>query len=338
MEQTTDSSSLDSIAARIEARLSTPVEDSPATTTQPEPTPAVAESQQAPAAPSEESEASEQADVPASEEAAPEPEQPQKFTVKVDGKDTEVTLEDLKAGYSFTEHNTRRAQQNAEERKALEAERQKFQAEDVATVRAQRSQYESQLAQLSEAIQAVTPKEPDWNTLRLQVPPEEFAAEVLNWQQNTERLKVVEAERARVKAEQDADAANGFRQYVATEREKLAAALPVFADAEKGPVHQKRLVEFAKARGFTDDDLSKVVDHRLVMLLNDSMELAESKAKAPEITNKIEKVLATSQPGSRTTAPPKNELAAARARLRQSGSIDDAADAIFHKFNQPAKR
>jgi hypothetical protein len=337
MTQTTDSSSLDSIASRIEARLSAPVEDSPPPTTQPEPTPAAEESQQAPAAPSD-TEESEQASAPEPEAEAAEPEQPQRFSVKVDGKDVEVTLDDLKAGYSFTEHNTRKAQQIAEEKRLLEAERAKFQEQDVATVRAQRSQYEESLAQLSKAIEDLTPKEPDWNTLRSQIPADQFAAEVLAWQQNTQRLKVIEEERARVKAETEADAAAGFQQHLRTEQERLEAALPVMKDPEKAPAYKKSLIEFAVSRGFTESDLRQVTDHRLILLLDDARQAVEAKAKAPVIENKIERVLASSQPGSRTTAPKTNELTEARKRLRSSGSIEDATAAIFHKLNQPAKR
>jgi hypothetical protein len=253
MTQTTDSSSLDSIASRIEARLSAPVEDSPPPTTQPEPTPAAEESQQAPAAP-EQSE-SEQAEPETAEAAEPETPEPQTFTVKVDGKDVAVTLDDLLKGYSFTEHNTRKAQQIAEEKRLLEAERAKFQEQDVATVRAQRSQYEESLAQLSKAIEDLTPKEPDWNTLRSQIPADQFAAEVLAWQQNTQRLKVIEEERARVKAEKDADADAGFQQHLRTEQERLEAALPVMKDPEKAPAYKKSLIEFAVSRGFTESDL-----------------------------------------------------------------------------------
>ncbi len=332
MTQTTDSSSLGSIASRIEAKFSAPlVEESNAPTTQPEPTPDPApESQQAPAAP-EQSE-SEQAAVPASEETAAESEQPSTYTVKIDGKEHAVTLDDLLKGYSFTEHNTRKSQQLAEEKRALEAERTRFQEQEVAAVRAERSQYAEYLAQLSTALEDVTPKEPDWTTLRQQIPADQFAAEVLAWQQNKQRLDTVNAERARVKAQEDADAQAGYQQYLKTEQERLEAALPVMKDPEKAPAYKKSLIDFAKSRGFTDTDLRQVTDHRLLLLLDDARQYHESKAKAPAIENKIERVLATSQPGSRTTAPVKDALTAAKARAHSSGKADDIAEVIRLKF------
>jgi hypothetical protein len=76
-------------------------------------------------------------------------EQPSKFTVKVDGKEVEVSLEELQKGYSRTEDYTRKTQALAQERKAAQAE-----LESVRTERAQYSQLLTALqAQLQDAQQ-----------------------------------------------------------------------------------------------------------------------------------------------------------------------------------------
>jgi hypothetical protein len=49
-----------------------------------------------------------------------ESEQPQLYTIKVDGEDTEVTLEELQNGYSRQRDYTRKTQELAEQRKAIE--------------------------------------------------------------------------------------------------------------------------------------------------------------------------------------------------------------------------
>ena len=58
-----------------------------------------------------------------------EQEQPQVFSVKVDGKEVEVTLDELQKGYSRTQDYTRKTQQIAEARKQTEAELQAVRAE-----------------------------------------------------------------------------------------------------------------------------------------------------------------------------------------------------------------
>ena len=62
-------------------------------------------------------------------EALEEPEpQAETFNIKVNGQEVPVTLDELKAGYSRQSDYTQKTMQIAEERKALEADRQKLQA------------------------------------------------------------------------------------------------------------------------------------------------------------------------------------------------------------------
>jgi hypothetical protein len=137
-----------------------------------------------------------------------------------------------------------------------------------------------------------------------------------------------------VKEQQELDAQEGFKQYVQAEQAKLEEALPDIKDPDKARVLKTKLGEFAESRGFSKEELGRVTDHRLVLLLHDAMareaERKAEKAKAPEIKNKIEKAMATAEPGARTTAPKANALKEATARLKKSGSVDDGAAAIRH--------
>jgi len=86
-----------------------------------------------------------------------EEEQPQLYTVKVDGEELEVTLDELQNGYSRTSVFTKRQQELAEQRKALEAE-----AEQA---RQYRDAYAQQLELMKNQIQQTTQAEPDWRAL-----------------------------------------------------------------------------------------------------------------------------------------------------------------------------
>ncbi len=91
------------------------------------------------------------------EEDTQEEDKPQVFTVKVDGKEIEVTLDELQKGYSRTQDYTRKTQQVAEARKAAEAELQ--------AVRAEREQYAQLLGALSEQVKAAAEPQIDWDRL-----------------------------------------------------------------------------------------------------------------------------------------------------------------------------
>lgn len=311
-------SDLDAAATAIGGLLTADAETEEKPTTQPEqPEAETPEAEQAPAAP--ESDGSEPA---AADETPEEPSsQPRTFTVKVNGQDIEVTEDEVLKGYSRTEDYTRKTMQLAEQRKA-------FEEQEVAAVRAERQQYATYLDQLKTALTQLTPTEPNWEQLRAEQTPEVFAAELLHWQQTQKRIESVTAEQAKVKAAQEEDAANGFRQYVQQEQAKLVEALPDMKEPEKAKALKASLTEFAQSRGFTPDDLGRVTDHRLILLLHDAMQFHQGKAKAPAITSKIEKSLAVSKPGSRTSPAKTDAVAAARDRLSKSGSVDDAAAAI----------
>jgi hypothetical protein len=327
--------SLDDAASRIAAKLSGSAGTQPTATTQPE-QPPEREAEQAPPAPVDET-ASEAETQDESDDA--EPQQPPKYTAKVDGQEVEVTLDDLLKSYSFTEHNTRKSQQVAAEKAALEQERKAFQESEVAAVRAERQQYATYLEQLATALKDSKPVEPDWTALRATLPADEFAAELLAWQQNAKRIEQVNAERAKVQAQQDADAQAGFTKYVQEQHEQLAQAIPEWTDPEKGVALKKELKTFGMDRyGFSEDEFAQVTDARLVRLLYDGMQYQKAQAKAPEIKNKIELAMDTSAPGSRTTAPKRDDLRAAQNRLRESGSIDDAADAIGLRLKRSGTR
>lgn len=269
-----------------------------------------------------ESEQSESKD--AKEEATAETEKPQTYKTRIRGEEVEVTLDELLKGYSRTQDYTLKTQELAEARR-------KFEAEDQQAVRAEREQYKSYLGELKSALEVMTPKEPNWDKLKNELTPEAFAAEVLSWQQRQKQIETLDAEQKRVQAAQDADARKGFEEFLKSEQVKLEAKLPDMKDPEKAKVIKKDLVEFATVRmGFTPEELQQATDHRLVLLLHMAMRHDQAEKNAPKIQNKIEKAMDSSPPGSRVTPKKSDPLDAAMTRLKKSGSLEDARDALLN--------
>ena len=97
---------------------------------------------------------------------AEESQTPGTYTIKVDGKDVEVTLDELQAGYSRQADYTRKSQVLAEQRKKAD--------EELATTQQERQRYLSQLEQFN--IQADSKIEElaktDWTRLKEEDPTE----------------------------------------------------------------------------------------------------------------------------------------------------------------------
>lgn len=319
MEETTEATpfdgSLDAGASRLDGLLSQ-VEEKEKVKTKPEQVkPEVkAEPKQVQSEPDEpEIESAKPEDV---EVAEPDPTQPKTVKAKdlATGEDVEVTEEEKEKGYLRVQDYTRKTQAHAEAVR-------KFQAEEVAAVRQERQQIQEMLEQLKPVLR---PEEPDWATLKTQLAPEQYAERLETWRVQQNHLQNIEKQQAQIRERQEAEAARGFEQYVKDEQEKLAIELPAFREPEKARALKKELSTFAISRGFTEEDLGRVTDHRLVLLLNDAMEGQKAKAKAPEIKNKIERALATQAPGSRTGPAKDDKVKVTRERFLKSGRMDDA--------------
>lgn len=317
----TNDGSLETAGSLMEGLLSVTPEESVPPKKQSEQVPATEpEPEQTPPAPEPEEAGSEEEPETPPKTADEEP--PQSRKLKVDDQ-TEITEEEAIKGYLRTQDYTRKTQ-------ALADERRKFEEGLVAVARERDNQYAQHLAELKNAIQALTPAEPDWQKLRQEVTPDVFAAELLNWKQQQDRVKAIETEQQAVAARQAEDAKRGYAQYVAEQEEKLETALPILKDPEKGVALKRELVNFAIERGFTPEDLKSVTDHRLVLVLHDAMQHAKAKAKAPKIENKIERVIEASAPGATAAPSKKNALGSAKERLARSGRVEDAGLAISH--------
>ena len=272
---------------------------------------------------SEEYEESEESEV--EQEEADESEEPQKFRVKAAGEEREVTLDELIKSYQLGTDYTKKSQAVAEERKAVEAERQAVQeAKQLRDTYAERLQYiEQALMQPQETENLEYLKETD---------PIGYAVKVAEMSQREKQLAQVQAERAHIAQQQEYDRQQQLRATVAQEAEKLVGALPDYADPVKGEVIRKEIRSYGKQAGFSDDELANVFDSRAVLTLYKAMQYDKLKASQPAIAKKVNDAPKAMKPGvSNQRDSNAEDLKKMKARVRQSGKITDAA-AAFERF------
>jgi len=243
-----------------------------------------------------------------------------KVKVKVDGIEREETLDEVIKGYSRTADYTRKTQ-------ALAEDRRKFEAEELIPVREERKAYAERLSLLDDALRDLLPeKEPDWNTLRNALTPEQFQQAYAEYKVQSDRAARIRGERERVMQIEIADAERQLARTLAAEHEKLKVAIPDFADEVKGRQRKEDLVAYAKSLTFTDDDLAQVTDHRLLVLLDKARQFDEAQLRKPKVEAKIDRVLDTVKPSTNAKPKPKlSEIETQRAKLNKSGRVEDAA-------------
>jgi hypothetical protein len=254
------------------------------------------------------------------EEETEEGEQPQTFTVKVDGKEVSVTLDELQKGYSRTQDYTRKTQQIAEVRKQVEQETQ--------AVRAEREQY----AQLLGALQAqLQSSEPQIDLERLyHEDPIEWVRQKEVMRERQEKLGAIQSEQQRLSQVAQYEQQRAMEAQLASQQEALLAALPDWKDPKKAKAEKALVIESAKAAGFSDEDLKSVYDHRLVLLLRKAALFDQMVSKRQGIKPVVNNGPRTAKPGAAGRVSTTTEGMRAKQRLAKTGRIDDAASAIEH--------
>ena len=252
------------------------------------------------------------------EEETEEGEQPQTFTVKVDGKEVSVTLDELQKGYSRTQDYTRKTQQIAEVRKQAEAE--------TYAVRAEREQY----AQLLGALQAqLQSSEPQVDLERLyHEDPLEWVRQKEVMRERQEKLGAIQSEQQRLAQVSQYEQQRAMEAQLASQQEALLAALPDWKDPKKAKAEKALVIESAKAAGFTDEDLKSVYDHRLVLLLRKAAMYDQMVSKRQGIKPVVNNGPRPAKPGAAGRVSTTTESVRAKQRLAKTGRIDDAASAI----------
>lgn len=259
------------------------------------------------------------------DEEVEEQEEPQKFRVKAAGEEREVTLDELIKSYQLGTDYTKKSQAVAEERKAVEAERQAIQE-----AKALRDQYAQRLEMMEQMLR---PQDETENLAYLkETDPIGYSVKVAEMVERDKQLNAVRAERERIAQQQEQERQQNLQRMVAEESQKLVAAVPEFADPTKGEALRKDIRSFGKSLGFSDQELASVYDSRAVLTLYKAMQYDKLMASKPEVTKKVAQAPKVIKPGvaqSRDTGS--EELKKLKARAKQSGRVADAAS-VFERF------
>ncbi len=247
-------------------------------------------------------------------------EQPQVFTVKVDGKEVEVTLDELQKGYSRTQDYTRKTQQIAEARKQTDAELQE--------VRAEREQYAQLLGALQAQVQQAAQPNIDWDRLYNE-DPIEWVRQREVMRENQEKAAAIQSEQQRLAQLSQREQLQQREMLLAQEQEALVAAIPEWKDAKKAQAEKAMLVQFGQKIGFTPDDLKNVVDHRAVVMLRKAALYDQMMSKRGQIKPVTNNGPRPAKPGAAGRVSSNTEAVRAQQRVAKTGRVDDAANAIF---------
>lgn len=249
----------------------------------------------------------------------------QKYRVRVNGEEMEVTLNELREGFQLKSDYTRKMQELADSRNEM--------SQRAQAIEQSRQQYAQMLKAMEERYEALIPPEPNWEQLAKD-DPAQYTRQRAAWDRLQKQLQSVQEERGKVQAEQNAQHQARMQQYLQGQRDALLKHRPDLSDPEKWNSHFNDLNNYAiHEMGFSPQEVGSFLDHRVYLLLEkahkyDALQnpgAQGSKGKPAGSKREIPNLA----PGSKTRETAGNAKSRkAQQRLAKSGSLQDAAAAI----------
>jgi hypothetical protein len=272
----------------------------------------------------EESEESEEVEAQADDYEEEQEEQPKpRYKAKVDGEEVEVELDELINGYQRTADYTKKSQALAEQRKAIEAERQHLEQ-----VKQEREAYAQRLKAIDNFISQQNKGE-NLEALK-ETDPIGYAVKVAERTEREKQQAIIRAEQQRIESVQQAERQQEFQKHLASEAEKLNTLIPELSSPKADEV-RKQIREYARSVGWTDQELAGVYDHRAVVALYKAMKFEQLQKSKPEVQKKVSQAPKMLKSGTSTPPTKSQQDKQVMQKLRQSGKVTDAARA-FERF------
>ena len=240
------------------------------------------------------------------------------YTVKVNGQELDVTLDELRNGYSRDADYRQKTEELSHQRKQFQSESEK-----------QRQDYSQKLNELNQRLSAA---QVDLNA--------EINSADLDRLYDEDPTEAARVER-KLKKKQDAlnqslqqaqaEQKEQFSSFLQDQQRKLVSKMPEFSDPAKASTLKANMKSTLNNYGFNDQEVAQVYDHRIVMLVNDAMKYRSMQNSKPNIAKKITK---PSKPFSSGVKQGKSEanLKLRRekfSRLKKSGSMKAAQDVFL---------
>lgn len=252
-------------------------------------------------------------------------EEPQRFTVKAAGEEKEVTLEELMQGYQLGADYTKKTQEVAEQRKAVEAE-----AQAIQEAKQVRDTYAQRLQAIEQFLTGNQDSPEDLAAMK-ENDPIGYAVKVAELTEKKEQLAQVRAEQQRLAQQQQAEQQQEMAKFVQQEAQKLSQVLPEFSDPAKGEQIRNEIRNYGKSVGFTDQELANVYDSRHVLMLHKAMMYDKLQKSKPAVTKKVAQAPKMVKSGTKVKEGNTDIRKKQMSKLKQSGKVRDAA-ALFENF------
>lgn len=213
------------------------------------------------------------------------------YTVKADGTERKVTLEELKRSWSAEAHRQKNMQEAAETRKQA--------AELFQTLQAEQSKFMQVVQTIQEHGFKAPPQAPD--IAMMDKDPIGYMQQEARYRKDAAEYQTQQYQIQQTAAAHRQMQDRAMAEFVTEQSKVLQSRIPEFADANKAREITGKIRNTAsEAYGFTDQELSGIVDARQVLALHDAMKWRELQAartqKAPAAPKSIKPAMRRTEP------------------------------------------
>lgn len=253
-----------------------------------------------------------------------EPEQADTFTVKVNGEEIEVSLDELRNGYSRQADYTKKSQTLAEERKAFQQDRD--------AVLLERTQYSQLLGALQQQLTAFDEPAPDFDRMYEEDPIEASRLE-RQYRQRTEqraqKMQAIAIEQQRVNDANAQEQQEQMRGLITQEAARLPDVIPEWKDEKVAAKEREELKSYLIDSGVAEEELGALVRASHIAVLRKAMLFDKGQSRVRK-ARKAGQSGKTVRSGSRQqqVKPSARKTKAAYQRLKERGTAENAASLI----------
>ena len=243
-------------------------------------------------------------------------EEPSLHRVKVNGQELEVSLDELKSGYSRDSDYRQKTHSLSLERKNLEEEKGVL-----------RQTYDTKLRELDELMQSANSFISQGSEVDLKAMYEEDpqAAAKLDFQMRQQREHLAELrKRSEVVKQQQ------YNQFLNEQKQLAEQAIPELSNPQKASDLKVKMRNTLSDYGFNDQEIGSLADHRFLKVLKDAMDYRNLKAAKPIVQKKVVNAPKVVKSGTASSESSKRSVIQSKlGRLKKSGKIQDAHSAIL---------
>lgn len=243
------------------------------------------------------------------------------FTVKVDGQEQQVTLDQLKQSYSGQAYIQKGMQDAATQKKQTEEMYQQLLQEREQVVQLMNQLQSGQVAQMPKPPSQDLLKRDPIGYVEAKAKYDDAMVEYNNQQQQLQN----------VQAQQQQAYLQYREQQVQQNADVLRQQIPDFNDPEKAQRLTQDMMEYARFRGYSDDDINNIIEARDLMTLHDAMNWRKLQKSKSQATSKTKNARPMVKAGAKKSPQSKSQKQKQEAisRMRKTGSIDDVASFIL---------